>query len=101
MAISSSKTRKKIEWLLRRAEAALLPEAVTDVEGSHLDWPDAMRRLSDLRDELALAGNESRFDQLGRAIESGATRTGGPTSSGTVSPASRASTRLAAPASTA
>jgi glyoxylase-like metal-dependent hydrolase (beta-lactamase superfamily II) len=71
MAISSSKTRKKIEWLLHRAEGALLPEAVTSNEGSHLDWPDAMRRLSDLRDELTLAGNESRFDQLGRAIESG------------------------------
>jgi len=66
-----SKTRKKIEWLVRRAEGALLPQAILDLEGLHLDWPDAMRRLADARDELARMGLESRFDLLGRTVESG------------------------------
>jgi glyoxylase-like metal-dependent hydrolase (beta-lactamase superfamily II) len=64
-----SKTRKKIEWLLRRAEGALLPESVLGSEGLHLEWPDAMRRLADSRDEIALLGGEARFEQLGRAVE--------------------------------
>ena len=33
MAHVPSKTRKKIEWLLRRAEGALLPESILDVGG--------------------------------------------------------------------
>ena len=43
-SMSRSKTRKKVEWLFRRAEGALLPEAVLSPRGgSHLDWPDALR----------------------------------------------------------
>jgi glyoxylase-like metal-dependent hydrolase (beta-lactamase superfamily II) len=41
-----------------------------DLEGLHLDWPDAMRRLADAKDELVLMGLEARFDSLGRAVES-------------------------------
>jgi glyoxylase-like metal-dependent hydrolase (beta-lactamase superfamily II) len=66
-----SKTRKKIEWLLRRAEGGLLPETILAAEGLHLAWPDAMRRLAEAKDEVALVGAESRFDLLGRTIESG------------------------------
>jgi glyoxylase-like metal-dependent hydrolase (beta-lactamase superfamily II) len=71
MATVPSKTRRKIEWLLRRAEGGLLPQAILDLEGLHLDWPDAMRGLADARDELGQMGLESRLDALGRAIESG------------------------------
>jgi glyoxylase-like metal-dependent hydrolase (beta-lactamase superfamily II) len=70
MATVPSKTRRKIEWLLRRAEGGLLPQAILDLEGLHLDWPDAMRRLADAKDELAQMGLESRLDALGRAVES-------------------------------
>ena len=66
-----SKTRKKIEWLLRRAEGGLLPERILAVEGLHLDWPDAMRALADSGDDLASLGAAGRFEQLGRAIEGG------------------------------
>jgi glyoxylase-like metal-dependent hydrolase (beta-lactamase superfamily II) len=41
-----------------------------DLEGLHLDWPDAMRRLADAKDELVQMGLEARFDSLGRAVES-------------------------------
>jgi glyoxylase-like metal-dependent hydrolase (beta-lactamase superfamily II) len=69
MATVPSKTRRKIEWLVRRAEGGLLPQAILDLEGLHLDWPDAMRRLADLPDELALMGWEARFEALGKAVE--------------------------------
>ncbi len=48
-----------------------MPETILTAEGLHLDWPEAMRRLADAKEELALLGAESRFDLLGRAIESG------------------------------
>src|SRR5579872_5586896 len=70
MANVPSKTRRKIEWLVRRAEGALLPQSILDLEGLHLDWPDAMRRLADAKDELVQMGLEARFDSLGRAVES-------------------------------
>jgi glyoxylase-like metal-dependent hydrolase (beta-lactamase superfamily II) len=70
MATVPSKTRRKIEWLVRRAEGGLLPQSILDLEGLHLDWPDAMRRLADLPDELALMGWEARFEALGKAVES-------------------------------
>jgi glyoxylase-like metal-dependent hydrolase (beta-lactamase superfamily II) len=67
-----SKKRKKVEWLMRRSEAALLPEALQAREGSHLDWPDALERLADERETIAALGLDARFDALGRIIESGA-----------------------------
>ncbi len=66
-----SKTRKKIEWLLRRAEGGLLSPEILEGEGLHLDWPDAMRRLADAEADVAALGAMARFEQLGRAIESG------------------------------
>ena len=48
MAISPSRLRKKIEWLLRRAEGALLPSGLLAAEGAHLDPEGAHRRLSDM-----------------------------------------------------
>lgn len=71
MAHVPSKTRKKIEWLLRRAEGGLLTEPVLASEGEHLDWPDAMRRLAEAKEEVAQVGVTARFEQLGRAVESG------------------------------
>jgi hypothetical protein len=65
-----SKTRKKVEWLFRRAEGALLPDAVLSREGAHLDWPDALKRLTDEREAVVALGLEGRFDALGRLIES-------------------------------
>ncbi|HEY8087728.1 MAG TPA: MBL fold metallo-hydrolase, partial [Polyangiaceae bacterium] len=65
-----SKTRKKVEWLLRRAEGALLSEAVLSREGDHLDWPDALARLAEERDAVVALGWEGRFDALGKVIDS-------------------------------
>jgi glyoxylase-like metal-dependent hydrolase (beta-lactamase superfamily II) len=64
-----SKTRKKVEWLFRRAEGALLPEAVVGREGGHLDWPDALERLAGEREAVVALGMEGRFDALTRVIE--------------------------------
>ncbi|MGD0524714.1 MAG: MBL fold metallo-hydrolase [Polyangiaceae bacterium] len=65
-----SKTRKKVEWLFRRAEGALLPEATLSREGAHLDWPEALQRLADERGAIQSLGFESRFESLTRVIES-------------------------------
>jgi glyoxylase-like metal-dependent hydrolase (beta-lactamase superfamily II) len=70
MAHVPSKTRKKVEWLFRRAEGALLPEATLSREGAHLDWPEALKRLADERTAIAALGFDTRFDALTRAIES-------------------------------
>src|SRR5882724_7103468 len=43
-----SKLRKKVEWLLRRAEGALLADAVQGREGRHLDPPEATEKLHHL-----------------------------------------------------
>jgi glyoxylase-like metal-dependent hydrolase (beta-lactamase superfamily II) len=67
-----SKTRKKVEWLMRRAEGAFLPEALLAREGSHLEWPEALRRLGDERQAMVDLGVEGRFDALTKAIDSGA-----------------------------
>jgi glyoxylase-like metal-dependent hydrolase (beta-lactamase superfamily II) len=72
MAHVPSKKRKKVEWLMRRSEGALLPEPVLSREGAHLDWPDALERLAEEKDAIAALGLESRFDALGKTIESGA-----------------------------
>jgi glyoxylase-like metal-dependent hydrolase (beta-lactamase superfamily II) len=61
-----SKLRKKIDWLLRRAEGALLPPAVREREGRHLEPEAARARLGELageRPELALAPRLERLDE--------------------------------------
>jgi glyoxylase-like metal-dependent hydrolase (beta-lactamase superfamily II) len=76
MARAPNKTRRKVEWLLRRAEGALLPGAVLSREGAHLDWPDALRRLAGEREGVLELGLEERFEALTSAIESGAAADG-------------------------
>jgi glyoxylase-like metal-dependent hydrolase (beta-lactamase superfamily II) len=65
------KTRKKLDWLLRRTEGALLPEAVLGAEGAHLSPREARAKLAGLGDELTRAGYAARVDQLFHAIDGG------------------------------
>jgi glyoxylase-like metal-dependent hydrolase (beta-lactamase superfamily II) len=62
-----SKLRKKIEWLFRRAEGALLPEAVRTAEGAHLDPDGARLALRVAVDEVGIADATARLDHLLRA----------------------------------
>lgn len=66
-----SKVRKKVEWLLRRAEGALLPDRVLTEEGAHLSPKEARAKLQESRDEVALAGAEERVSRLVRALDGG------------------------------
>ncbi|MGH7271771.1 MAG: MBL fold metallo-hydrolase, partial [Polyangiaceae bacterium] len=66
-----SRIRKKIEWLLRRAEGALLPDRLLGEEGTHLDPSGARFKLRALGEEVALVGAEARVDHLSRAIDGG------------------------------
>jgi glyoxylase-like metal-dependent hydrolase (beta-lactamase superfamily II) len=61
-----SKLRKKAEWLLRRVEGALLPDALLEREGQHLRPEEARARLDELatlRPELELAPRLARLDE--------------------------------------
>ena len=65
-----SKLRRRVEWLLRRAEGALLPDAVLAEEGKHLapaEAEAALRELDPKHPELALA---PRLAMLGEAKDS-------------------------------
>jgi glyoxylase-like metal-dependent hydrolase (beta-lactamase superfamily II) len=64
-----SKLRKKIDWLFRRAEGALLPEALRSAEGAHLDPDGARLALVACRDDVAVVGDLTRLDELFAAIE--------------------------------
>jgi glyoxylase-like metal-dependent hydrolase (beta-lactamase superfamily II) len=55
-----SKLRKKIEWLFRRAEGALLPEAIR----ADLDPDGARLALRAASDEVEIAGASARLDHL-------------------------------------
>jgi glyoxylase-like metal-dependent hydrolase (beta-lactamase superfamily II) len=69
-----SKLRKKVEWLFRRAEGMLLPEAVRAAEGSHLD-PDAARlALKSMPDDLAIVGATDKLALLELAETDGHAR---------------------------
>jgi glyoxylase-like metal-dependent hydrolase (beta-lactamase superfamily II) len=68
MAHVPSRIRKKVEWLLRRAESALLPAQLLAHEGAHLDSKGALSKLAEDRAEVAQVGIEARVDQLGRAL---------------------------------
>jgi glyoxylase-like metal-dependent hydrolase (beta-lactamase superfamily II) len=62
-----SKLRKKVEWLFRRAEGRLLPEAILAAEGKHLDPDGARLALVGMKDDLAIAGALERFAALEQA----------------------------------
>ncbi|MGH7440894.1 MAG: MBL fold metallo-hydrolase [Polyangiaceae bacterium] len=70
MAHVPSRIRKKVEWLLHRAEGALLPERTLAAEGAHLDPTEARAQLAADRAEVALVGEgvEARVDQLTKAL---------------------------------
>lgn len=59
-----SRLRKKIEWLLRRAEGALLPDDVLAGPGAHLDPPVARLALQIASDDVALVGATDRVQSL-------------------------------------
>jgi len=69
LAYVPSKLRKKIEWLFKRAEGALLPEAVLAAEGAHLDPDGARLALRACRDDIPLVCDDHRLDDLLRAID--------------------------------
>ena len=46
--VLDSKLRKKVEYLLKRAEGSLLGEAVLEKEGAHLAPAEAFEKLSSL-----------------------------------------------------
>jgi glyoxylase-like metal-dependent hydrolase (beta-lactamase superfamily II) len=64
-----SKTRKKIDWLLRRAEGALLPPPILAAEGTHLAPEEARAKLAESADDLTRAGHAGRVEQLFHAID--------------------------------
>ena len=64
-----SRTRKKIEWLLRRAEGALLPAPLLEAEGSHLAPAEARAKLVASADDVARTGHAVRIEQLFHAID--------------------------------
>src|SRR5262249_23079152 len=69
MAHVPSKTRKKVEWLLRRAEGALLPERLLADEGEHLEPAQARTKLLEHADDVTLVGADARAASLARAID--------------------------------
>ena len=70
MAHVPSRTRKKIEWLFRRAEGALLPDAVLAAEGAHLAADEARKMLAASPADVEAMGLTARREQLERAIAS-------------------------------
>jgi glyoxylase-like metal-dependent hydrolase (beta-lactamase superfamily II) len=62
-----TKTRKKAEWLLRRAEGSLLHSTVLVHEGRHLDPEAAEAHLRELSQERPELGLESRLHALAEA----------------------------------
>lgn len=70
--------RKKVDWLLRRAEGALLPAEALEREGRHLEPADARRRLDALAAEHAEIANglalAPRLAHLDTAVAGGEAR---------------------------
>jgi glyoxylase-like metal-dependent hydrolase (beta-lactamase superfamily II) len=66
-----SKTRKKVDWLLRRTEGALLAQTVLDAEGRHLEPAEARAKLVASAEDVARAGHAVRTEQLLKAIDAG------------------------------
>jgi glyoxylase-like metal-dependent hydrolase (beta-lactamase superfamily II) len=69
-----SKLRKKIDWLFKRAEGALLPAAVLELEGAHLDPDGARLALRACEDDVAVVGDQARLVDLLRALDDDAAR---------------------------
>src|SRR4051812_40709016 len=69
-----SKLRKKLEWLLRRAEGALLPAALLEREARHLDPEGARRRLDEPALERPAPAGPPRLERLDAAAASEARR---------------------------
>jgi len=73
VVVRQSKLRKKLEWLMRRAEGALLPPGLLAAEGAHLDPERALARLRDMTQspeadggpfaELELRARVARLDE--------------------------------------
>jgi glyoxylase-like metal-dependent hydrolase (beta-lactamase superfamily II) len=64
-----SKLRRKIDWLFKRAEGALLPPEVLALEGVHLDPDGARLALRACEDDVAVVGDAERLTELLRAID--------------------------------
>ena len=71
MAHVPSRIRKKIEWLLGRAEGGLLPDALLSAVGAHLQPREALEKLAASKDEVALVGAAERVEQLVSALAAG------------------------------
>jgi glyoxylase-like metal-dependent hydrolase (beta-lactamase superfamily II) len=68
MAHVPSRIRKKIEWLIGRAEGALVPDRILAEEGAHLDPSGALHKLAEAGPEVAQVGVEGRVAQLRDAL---------------------------------
>jgi glyoxylase-like metal-dependent hydrolase (beta-lactamase superfamily II) len=71
MAHVPSRIRKKVEWLLQRAEGAFLPDRTLAEEGAHLDPAEALSKLAADAAQVAQVGAEARVEQLRGAIAGG------------------------------
>ena len=69
MSYVPSKLRKKIDWLFKRAEGALLPTAVLALEGAHLDPDGARLALRACSDDVAVVGDQARLAALLVALD--------------------------------
>jgi hypothetical protein len=69
MARVASKIRQKIEWLIRRAEGALLSDSTLALYGAHLAPADARERLSQLSEDVALLGLAGRVSELVNVLD--------------------------------
>jgi hypothetical protein len=74
MAHVPSRIRKKVEWLMRRAEGALLPDRVLGEEGRHLDPRSALFKLAEPKDDVAELGVGPRVRQLNELAVRGTER---------------------------
>jgi glyoxylase-like metal-dependent hydrolase (beta-lactamase superfamily II) len=64
-----SRIRKKVEWLLGRAEGAMLPDRLLAAEGAHLDPREARAELAASAADVKLTGNEERVARLERVLD--------------------------------
>ncbi len=69
MSYVPSRLRKKIDWLFKRAEGALLPKAVLALEGAHLDPDGARLALRACEDDVAVVGDQARLSELLAALD--------------------------------
>ena len=65
-----SKLRRKVDWLLRRAEGALLPDALLAEEGKHLAPAEADAALQEIDRDTPALGIAARLAMLNEAKDS-------------------------------